>query len=219
MTNSASPIEQIQEIRSIMSRSSRFISLSGLSGIIAGLAALLGATAGYIYLGRRPFAEAPLAFLPGQGTFTTLSPIPFFTLTAMIVLLVALAGGILPTIRRAQQQGQPVWSPLSRRLLISLLIPLTAGGVFVLALYVQGVLTLIAPATLVFYGLSLVNAAKYTLGDIYYLGLMEMALGLIASFAPGYGLELWSLGFGVLHILYGISMWNRYERDETLSHA
>lgn len=205
-------MEQIQEIRSIMSRSTRFLSLSGLSGIIAGTAALLGAAAGYVYLGRRPFAETPLASLPGQGTFTNLSPIAFFTLTAMIVLVIALAGGILPTIRKARQQGQPVWSALSRRLLISLTIPLATGGLFVLALFQAGALTLIAPATLIFYGLSLVNAAKYTLGDVYYLGLLEIGLGLINCFLPGYGLEFWSIGFGLLHILYGIWMWNRYER-------
>lgn len=212
-------MEQIQEIRSIMSRSSRFISLSGLSGIIAGTAALSGAGAGYIYLGRRPFAGVPLSALPGQGTFTTLSPITFFGLTAMIVLIIALAGGILPTIRRAQQQGQPVWSALSRRLLISLLIPLATGGIFVLALYAQGALTLIAPATLLFYGLSLVNAAKYTLGDVYYLGLSEIALGLISAFLPGYGLDFWAIGFGLLHIVYGIWMWNRYERNKTPAYA
>lgn len=195
-----------------MSRSARFISLSGLSGIIAGTAALLGAATGYVYLDRQPFSSTPLTALPGEGTFTALPPISFFTLTALLILVVALARGILPTVRKARQQGQAIWSPLTRRLLISLAIPLAAGGIFVLALYQAGALTLIAPATLIFYGLSLINAAKYTLGDVYYLGLSEITLGLISAFLPGYGLEFWSLGFGVLHILYGIWMWNRYER-------
>lgn len=195
-----------------MSRSARFISLSGLSGIIAGTAALLGASAGYLYLGRQPFADAPLLTLPERGLITGLPPIPFFTLTALLVLAVALAGGIIPTVRRARQQKQAIWSPLSRRLLISLTLPLLAGGFFVLALYLQGALTLIAPATLIFYGLSLINAAKYTLGDVYYLGVSEMALGLISAFLPGYGLEFWAIGFGLLHMVYGIWMWNRYER-------
>jgi general stress protein CsbA len=71
---------------------------------------------------------------------------------------------------------------------------------------------LIAPATLVFYGLALVNASKYTIRDVRYLGLCEVALGLVASFMVGYGLVFWAIGFGVLHIFYGLAMYYKYER-------
>ena len=65
---------------------------------------------------------------------------------------------------------------------------------------------------LVFYGCALLNASKYTLGDIRYLGLCEIALGLLASFFAGYGLLAWTVGFGVLHIVYGALVYFKYER-------
>ena len=72
----------------------------------------------------------------------------------------------------------------------------------------------VSSACLVFYGLALINASKYTLTDIRYLGYCEIVLGLTNMFFIGYGLYFWAMGFGVLHIFYGIIMWNKYERSE-----
>jgi hypothetical protein len=44
------------------------------------------------------------------------------------------------------------------------------------------------------------------------LGICEIGLGLIASIYMGYGLLFWAVGFGVLHIIYGIVMYMKYER-------
>jgi hypothetical protein len=70
----------------------------------------------------------------------------------------------------------------------------------------------VAPATLVFYGLALVNGSKYTLNDIRNIGYLEAGLGVVSMFVPGYGLWFWALGFGVLHIVYGVTMYYKYER-------
>ena len=91
-------------------------------------------------------------------------------------------------------------------------VPLAAGGIFCLALLVHGLPALVAPATLVFYGLALINASKFTLDEVRWLGLSELVVGLFAVFVPGHGLLCWSLGFGVLHIGYGTYMYLRYER-------
>jgi hypothetical protein len=64
----------------------------------------------------------------------------------------------------------------------------------------------------VFYGLALVNASKYTLTDIRYLGITEIILGILNIFFLRRGLYFWALGFGVLHIIYGLVMWWKYER-------
>jgi hypothetical protein len=93
-----------------------------------------------------------------------------------------------------------------------LLIPLIAGGIFIIILIGRGYYGIVAPAFLIFYGLSLVNGSKYTLRDIKYLGIMEIILGLICAFFPGYGLIFWATGFGVLHILYGSIMYFKYEK-------
>lgn len=198
-----------------MERSSRFLSLSGLSGVVAGSIALAGAALAFVYLGLRPFTTGgAYEHVASGGHPWGLSPVVFFLLDAALVLFGALAGGIYFTTRRVRRKGLPIWDALTRRLLINLLIPLVTGALFIAALYLHGLPGLIAPATLIFYGLALINASKYTLDDIRYLGLAETGLGLIGAFAPGYGLELWAIGFGVLHILYGLLMYRKHEREE-----
>ena len=101
----------------------------------------------------------------------------------------------------------------SKRLTINLMIPLITGGLFILAMLQNDEWRYVAPACLVFYGLALVNASKYTLTDIRYLGYAEIVLGLINTQFIGYGLYFWAAGFGLLHIIYGFSMWWKYDRS------
>lgn len=213
-------LETLSEIRSLMERSSRFISLSGLSGVAAGICALIGAAAVFIYLDITPFSHRKLYYVTAESVEKWgMGYLKFFFLDAALVLIFAISFGIFFTTRKAKRKGQKIWDKLSQRLLINLLIPLVAGGIFCLALLKHGLFGLVAPATLIFYGLALVNASKYTLTDIHYLGLLEILLGLIAVFNIGYGLEFWAIGFGVLHIIYGLMMYFKYETEEKLQEA
>lgn len=207
-------LENLQQIRTLMERSSRFISLSGLSGVAAGLIALAGAAVAYAYLGVAPFDGKYLYISePGYEKWG-MDFYEFFLLDAGLVLLFALAAGVFFTTRKAMQKGQKIWDRVTFRLLFNLLIPLVTGAIFCLALLNYGIVGLIAPTTLVFYGLALINGSKYTLNDIRYLGFTEIALGIIGLFNIGYGLEIWAIGFGLMHILYGAAMWQKYERHE-----
>ncbi len=212
MTKAHQQLEALQQIRALMERSSRFISLSGLSGVAAGIVALLGAAVVYLYLGIRPFSSRYVYYEMARGKEKWgLDFMEFLLLDALLVLILAIAGGIYFTTRKARRNNQPVWDPLTKRLLINLLIPLVTGGIFCIALVYRGYIGFVAPATLIFYGLALLNASKYTLNDIRYLGISEIILGLIGMFYLGNGLELWALGFGVLHIVYGMVMYWKYE--------
>ena len=204
--------ETLTEIRALMERSGRFISLSGLSGVGAGVAALLGAAMAYCYLGTLPFENKWMAYkeaylAPKWG----MDYLTFFVLDAAVVFLLAVAIAWYFTNRKAKKTGLKTWDAMARRMVFNLAIPLVAGGIFCLALYSNGMFHLIAPATLIFYGLALINGGKYTLDDIRYLGITEVLLGLFGLFVPGYGLEIWALGFGVLHIFYGVLMYRKYE--------
>ncbi|MEQ9442373.1 MAG: hypothetical protein RIG62_25260 [Cyclobacteriaceae bacterium] len=195
-------LQDITEIRSMMERSSRFISLSGLSGVMAGVYALAGAGVAHACLSQ---------YRAGQlGSYGTV--VGYLFIIAATVLLLAVGTGIWLTTRRARRQGQKVWDATARRLIIHLLIPLVAGGVFCLILVGQGYTGIVAPSMLMFYGLALINASKYTLTDVMYLGLAEVALGLLSAIVIGYGLLFWAIGFGVLHLVYGASMYYKYER-------
>ena len=208
-------VENLREIRSMMERSSQFLSLSGLSGVFAGIVALLGALAVYLYqyeffFGR--YFKGSVFLQEDLLTATALRDFySFILITGAIVLILALAFVAYFTRRNARRKGLPQWNATARRMLINLLIPLVAGGIFCLVLLYHGLFYLVAPATLIFYGLALVNASKYTLRDIRYLGLLEIGLGLVASVWFGYGLIIWALGFGLLHIGYGLTMYYKYE--------
>ncbi len=205
--------ETLQEIRSIMERSSRFISLSGLSGVSAGIFALIGAGFASAYLGRWPFGQDDYYPFKLQELHRWgLTAWQFFLIDAVVVFIGALGSAVFFTTRKAKLKGQKIWDPLVQRLLINLAIPLTSGFIFILGLIYHGLVGLVAPAALIFYGLALVHASKYTLNDIRYLGAAEIVLGLIATFFIGYGLLCWALGFGILHIGYGWYMYRKYEQ-------
>lgn len=200
-------LKALTDIRSMMERSSRFISLSGLSGIVAGVAALLGAYAAYIKLN----SLNAIYRLLDDNLFR--DTVIYLLSDAAIVLVVSITAGILLTVRNSKKKGVSIWDTTARRLLINLMIPLTTGGLFCLILLYHGLVGFVAPATLLFYGLALINASKYTLNDVRYLGICEIILGLIASIYIHNGLLFWAFGFGILHIVYGAVMYFKYERN------
>jgi len=206
-------LETLSEIRSLMERSSRFISLSGLSGVAAGVFALIGAAMVYLYLDISPFETKRLYYelKPGHIKWG-MDHLTFFLVDAALVFFFALAGGIFFTTRKARKKGQKIWDALTKRLVINTAIPLVAGGLYCLGLLYHDMFGLVAPSTLIFYGLACINGSKYTLTDIRYLGISEIILGVIALFNIGYGLEFWAFGFGVLHIIYGLVMYYKYEK-------
>jgi phosphatidylglycerophosphatase A len=218
--NSQDPsLETLQDIKKMMNQSSRFISLSGLSGVSAGITALVGAwfandaiqKASSTSQGNiaeiKPYDEVAGADLLDNFLGSSLFLIAALTLIIAIILAVGF------TYFRSTKQGIPVWGNAARRLVWNLALPLFFGGIFLLKLIEAGVYGLIAPGCLIFYGLALVNASKYTLGDIRFLGYAMLILGLINCWLPGYGLYFWATGFGILHIVYGMIMWNKYERN------
>ena len=210
MENQEKHLENLTEIRSMMERSSRFISLNGLSGVFAGVFALIGAAIAHFYI-INPFLNPE----PSDHLWVSLNLNYAAMRVAVIagcVLVASLTVGYLFTSRKAKKKGLPIWDTTAKRLLINLMIPLATGGLFCWVLFLHGFFILIAPATLIFYGLALVNASKYTLHDIRNLGICEIILGLIATLVWEYSLVIWAAGFGVLHIIYGTAMYYKYER-------
>jgi hypothetical protein len=202
-------LETLQDIRRIMDRSSRFLSLSGLSGVSAGVFALIGT-----YIAHDWIYEYFVGAGPNGRTAEEYEKLEYSLLAlALVVLLASIASAFYFTWRRTRKNKVPMWDHTSKKLLWNILIPLIAGGVFVLGLLHYHDWRFIAPATLVFYGLALVNASKYTFGDVRYLGLLEILLGLINIWYLGYGLYFLAAGFGTLHVVYGLIMWWKYEKS------
>lgn len=207
-TENTNHLEAIQDIRNMMKKSTRFLSLSGLSGVFAGIYALVGAYVAYEY------CQSIISdMINSRSENINANKIYFnFILIAACTLFLSIITAYYFSNRKAKRIGQKLFDHTAIRVLINLCIPLVAGGVFCLALLYHGSIVYIAPAMLLFYGLALINASKYTYDDIRYFGICEIVLGLINAFNLGNGLLYWAIGFGFLHIVYGATMWFKYEK-------
>ncbi|WP_396143960.1 hypothetical protein [Flavobacterium sp.] len=201
-------LNDISEIKNMMNQSSRFISLSGLSGVLAGIYSLIGAWLAYktIYFDTTSMGNY-------RNLIISQDSINKLFIIAFSVLILSIITGIALSVRKAKKTEDKIWNVSSKRLVINFAIPLATGGFFILFLIEKEMLSLVAPLTLLFYGLACVNASKYTLGDVRYLGITMIILGLLSTWFLGYGLLFWALGFGVCHIIYGSMMYFKYDRN------
>jgi hypothetical protein len=212
MSNQQEQLAELKEIRSLMERSSRFLSLSGLAGLVIGSFAIIGILLAYAYLDLPLTATGYYHLLMEEGGQLHPENVTFLFIDMALVLGLSLLAGSMLAIRKAKKLGLPIWDITARRLLINMGIPLFAGGIYCLILVYHGQLAQLAPATLIFYGLALLNASKYTIDDIRYLGVLELITGLVAAIFIDYGLLFWAFGFGLLHIIYGIVIYIKYEK-------
>lgn len=195
-------LEDLNEIKDLMQKSSRFISLSGLSGILAGVYALIGAAIAYVVV-----TNSTRTYLILDGYIFRLMLLDLF-----LIAFLSIGTAIFLTTRKARKNGEKIWDTSSKRLVINFLVPLLTGGLYILIILGQQKYGQTTALMLIFYGIALVNASKYSIGDIRYLGYTEIFLGLICALFPGYGFWLWVAGFGIMHIVYGLFMYFKYDR-------
>lgn len=198
--------DDLSHIRSMMERSSRFLSLSGLSGVFAGITALVGSAYAYFLM-----QNEKVSYLKDDAIYFSDQLVTKLVITGLVILAVAITLAYIFTVRKTKKNEASMWDATTKRLLVAFLIPLIAGGFVSLALLYHGMLVFVAPMTLIFYGLALVSAERYTLSDIKYLGFCEIGLGLLSLFFLGWGFIAWVIGFGVLHIVYGLLMHSKYK--------
>jgi hypothetical protein len=196
--------EDIKVIREMMEKSSKFLSLSGLSGIFAGLFATAGAAFAYFYLLQDPAATI----------YSYKQEVMILLADALLVLILSISFGLYFSWRKAKNNRQKLFNSVTKRVIYNLTIPLVAGGIFSFLLLMHGNIEFVAASTLVFYGLALINASKYTFDEIHYLGIIEIVLGLLAAIFLDNGILFWTIGFGFCHIFYGWIMYNKYDQKK-----
>jgi hypothetical protein len=199
-------MQSLSEIRKMMEKSSRFISLSGLSGIGAGTSALLGAGASVLLINKLK-QEQDYIYTPTE----TIAQ--YLLMIAIATFILAFGLAFLFTYKKSKKDEVALWGVGTRNLLWYTLVPMVVGAIVCYRFFIGSLFHFIAPSLLIFYGLGLVNGSKYTLGEVRYLGYVNIILGLINLFFPSLSLLFWTLGFGIAHIVYGIIMWMRYERN------
>jgi hypothetical protein len=202
-------LAELSSIRSLMERSAKFISLSGISGVMAGIYALIGAFFGYRIVHQ---SGSGLDYSPHAVN----DPLVIIQLSVIgvVVLFCSVSTAIVLSMRKAKQKNQQIWNAASKGLLVHAGVPLVTGGLLISIFLYQGYIGIIASTCLIFYGLALVSGSHYTFKDIKWLGFSEILLGLLATLMPAYGLLFWSVGFGLLHIIYGLIMYYKYDSSK-----
>jgi hypothetical protein len=210
MKNQTSPIDDLKHIRQMMEESSKFLSLSGLSGIAVGSFALLGAAIAHFFIleqGNILYDEF-LRALP--GAYQKSLRLSMFIL-AISILTGALLSAWFISFRKSKKMNVPFWTSSAKKMVASLFSVLITGGLFCIILIFHGYFKMIAAVMLLFYGLALLNSSKYSKHDLKSLAYTQIFLGLLAATFLNYGLLIWTVGFGIVHILYGIIMYYKYE--------
>ncbi|MGN0004125.1 MAG: hypothetical protein ACI35V_11885 [Sphingobacterium composti] len=199
-------INQIGQIKSLMEKSSKFMSISGLSGVLIGSYALVGAFVAYVLIYG---FNSQFGF---RDHYVNNANIPSLLIIAISVLVVSIGTGYYMAKQKAKKSGQSVWNPTSKALFKAMAVPLLTGGLLSLIFIYKGDYGMIASTMLIFYGLSLSAASNFTFKELRWLGILDIILGLLALCLPGYGIYFWALGFGILHIIYGLIVHQRYEK-------
>ena len=200
-------LDELQQIKKMMERSTKFSSVSGFSVIAAGTCALAGIW--FVVQAIAKWKQNHLGNLDASKDDLATQ----LLLIAVATFAAAAISSFVFIYLRCKKLGIPVLGRSARRVLINIIIPLFVGSLFVFRLATSGTYELIPPACLIFYGLALVNASKYTLDEIRYLGFTELVIGIINLWILGYGLIFWGIGFGLVHIIYGIIIWWKYEKN------
>lgn len=196
----------ISHIKKMMERSSTFISLSGLSGVAAGIIALVG-----LAVAIRLLQANGIDYFTDQSFVLEHSLVVQLMIVAILTLVFAIISGMYFTIKKSRKQDLKIWNMTTKAMLQAALIPFLTGGIFCMILLQHQLYQFITPAMLIFYGLALTSCSKYTHAELLTLGMMEIFLGLLGGFWTGFGLILWGIGFGLLHIIYGIYMYKKYK--------
>lgn len=213
MSKEQEQLNAIQDMRKLMERSSRFLSLSGLSGVAIGVFALMGVAAFYLKLDIHLLGQEYQTIMDATTPSMSDETFQFIMLDALLVLIASLTAGTTMSINRSKKLNLPSWDSAAKRLVLNLMIPLITGGLLCLIFIQKGQLEMLAPLTLLFYGLALVNASKYTVDEIRNLGILQIALGLLAAWHTDFGLLCWAIGFGILHIGYGLFIHTKHQKQ------
>lgn len=212
MNKQKEQLDAIRDIRNLMERSSRFLSLSGLAGVVIGIAAIVGISAAYVYMDLSISQEGYHTLILNENGDPNGDIFAFLLMDVLLVLMFSVVTVTIMAMKKAEKNGLPKWDGTAKRMTAQLAVPMFAGTILSVILLRHGLVGFIAPVSLIFYGLALFNASKYTVDDIQYFGIAEILTGLLAAIFIDYGLLFWAFGFGVLHIVYGTRIYFKYEK-------
>lgn len=203
-------LEALRDIRNMMQRSKKFDHISGKAGILVGSLALVIVAITYWLLDVSPLTPHYYNYLYTESGKHNNHWWQLMGLYS-VLLLVASWIGYQFAIKNAVQNGSDSFATPLRQLLNSMLYPLLSGGAVCLVLLYHQQEAWLAPLSLIFYGLAMVQAGQHSFPSLIYFGLALIVTGLISALFLPYALIGWAFGFGLLHIIFGSYIYYRYK--------
>ncbi|HEU4828293.1 MAG TPA: hypothetical protein VFT04_03785 [Gemmatimonadales bacterium] len=181
-------IENLSFIRTTIERATPFTAVPGWGGVAMGATALVAAAG----------AAAQGSIRGWIGVW-------------LAEALVAMAIGSFAMARKARALGSALLARPTRRFLLSFTPPIAAGAVLTYVLYQGGLGRALPGLWLLLYGTGVVTGGAFSVRAVPLMGLGFLALGTVAALGPeAWGDVLLALGFGVLHIVFGILIARRH---------
>ncbi|MGD0695904.1 MAG: hypothetical protein ABSB82_13720 [Terriglobia bacterium] len=181
-------MEDLRFIRETMERSASFTAIPGWGGVVIGATALL------------------TSFIASRQT-----RLRDWLLTWFVEGLIALVIAGWATNRKARAVNIPLFSGPGRKFAISLAPPLLAGALLTVVLYRSGMFGILPAMWLLLYGAGVVTGGAFSVKVVPVMGMCFMLVGAVALFSPAeWGNAFLAVGFGGLHVLFGIVIARRY---------
>jgi hypothetical protein len=183
----AHAIDNLRYVRQMMERAGSFTAVPGVGACIMGATALVAA-----WIARtKPESQ----WLP-----------KVWLVEAVLAMAIGIGGAYLKS-RRAKA---PLLSGPGRKFMTAFAAPMLAGALLTAALYAGGMWSFLPGTWLLLYGAGVVSGGASSVRVVPMMGALFMACGAVALFAPAWGALLLALGFGGLHIVFGIVIAVRY---------
>jgi hypothetical protein len=185
----AHALENLRFIRDAMSRASQFTAVPGWGGVLMGLSALVA---------------APIAGPPDDTTRWLI----IWFIDAAVAATIALTAIAI----KSKRSGTPLSKAApALRFALAFLPPLAAGIVLTPVFVTMGLMARLPGCWLLLYGAAVATGGAFSVRVVPLMGLCFMALGAFAFAAPAeWGHWLMAIGFGGLHIIFGIVIARSY---------
>jgi hypothetical protein len=181
-------MDNLRYIRETMERSTAFTGISGWGEVAIGGTALL---ASWIAANQANFKHW-VAVWVAEG---------------LVSLLIA--GWSMD--RKARAAKMPLMSGPGRKAVFSLSPPIVAGALVTIVLARARLVSAIPGVWLLLYGTGVVTGGMFSVSAVPIMGLCFMVLGAVALFAPPeYANFFMAVGFGGLHLVFGLIIARRY---------
>ena len=179
--------DNLRFIRDTMERAASFTAVPGWGGVVIGLTALLAGIVAWR--------------MPAQQQF----------LVWLVEAVVAMTIGCVAVRRKSKRLALSLSSRPAQRALLSFVPPLLAGAVLTTILYRADMLTILPGLWLLLYGAAVVTGGAFSVRIVPVMGICFMLLGGFALLVPVLSGDVFlTLGFGVMHIVFGTLIARRH---------